>query len=121
MFGDRTYGTLLPTFAWTKIVRHQLVPGRASPDDPALAHYWANRRRTQPPSLGRGTLRLLRAQHGRCPLCGDYLLHADREPTSPREWERWLTGHPYRDRVVPRILRSCSAATGPTEVVIASW
>jgi RNA-directed DNA polymerase len=92
VFGDRTNGTWLPKFAWTKIVRHQLVPGRASPDDPALARYWANRRRSQPPPLGRGTLRLLRAQHGRCPLCGDYLLHADREPASPREWERWLTG-----------------------------
>jgi RNA-directed DNA polymerase len=92
VFGDRTNGTWLPKFAWTKIVRHQLVPGRASPDDPAMARYWANRRRSQPPPLGRGTLRLLRAQHGRCPLCGDYLLHADREPASPREWERWLTG-----------------------------
>jgi RNA-directed DNA polymerase len=37
-------------------------------------------------------MRLLQAQHGRCPLCGDYLLHTDREPDSPREWEQWLTG-----------------------------
>jgi hypothetical protein len=29
-------------FAWTKIVRHQLVNGTASPDDPALADYWAD-------------------------------------------------------------------------------
>ena len=26
-------------FAWTKIVRHQMVPGTASPDDPNLATY----------------------------------------------------------------------------------
>jgi len=24
------------------------------------------------------------------PLCGDYLLHADHEPTSPQEWEQWF-------------------------------
>lgn len=28
-------------FAWTKIVRHQMVHGSASPDDLALATYWA--------------------------------------------------------------------------------
>ena len=41
--------------------------------------------------MGTATLRLLRAQHGRCPLCRGLLLHADREPQSPREWEQWLT------------------------------
>jgi hypothetical protein len=25
-------------------IRHQMVKGRASPDDPTLAEYWANRR-----------------------------------------------------------------------------
>jgi RNA-directed DNA polymerase len=37
------------------------------------------------------SLRLLESQHGRCPLCGDLLLDADRPPQSPREWEQWLT------------------------------
>jgi RNA-directed DNA polymerase len=92
VFGHRDSGAYLPKFAWTKIVRHRLVPGRASPDDPALAQYWAQRRNKQQPPLDRGTLRLLKAQRGRCPLCGDYLLHADREPASPQEWERWFTG-----------------------------
>ena len=32
-------------FAWTKIVRHTMVAGTASVDDPALANYWALRRR----------------------------------------------------------------------------
>src|SRR5689334_16114576 len=36
-------------------------------------------------------LRLLRVQRGRCPLCKGLLLHADREPQNPREWEQWLT------------------------------
>ncbi len=92
VFGHRDNGAYLPYFAWTKIVRHALVPGRASPDDPALTQYWADRRRKRQPLLDRSTLRLMRAQHGRCPLCGDYLLHADREPNSPHEWEHWLTG-----------------------------
>ena len=43
VFGDKDTGTYLTKFAWTKIVRHQMVKGNASPDDPALAEYWANR------------------------------------------------------------------------------
>jgi RNA-directed DNA polymerase len=92
VFGHRDSGGYLPKFAWTRIVRHYMVPGTASPDDPALAQYWADRRRRNKPPLDRGTLRLLHKQNGHCPLCGDYLLHADREPGSPREWEQWLTG-----------------------------
>ena len=91
VFGDRVSGVYLPKFAWTKIVRHQLVPGAASPDDPALAQYWVDRRRKHPPPLDRPTLRLLKEQGGRCPLCGDTLLYADREPNCPREWEEWFT------------------------------
>ena len=34
VFGDRKSGAYLVRFSWTRIVRHQLVPGRASPDDP---------------------------------------------------------------------------------------
>jgi RNA-directed DNA polymerase len=92
VFGHRHSGTYLPKLAWTPIVRHQLVPGRASPDDPTLTQYWANRRRRSKPPLDNATLRLLKTQHGRCPLCGDYLLHTDREPDSPQQWEQWLTG-----------------------------
>jgi RNA-directed DNA polymerase len=90
VFGDRDSGTYLPKFAWTKIVRHQLVPGAASPDDPDLAQYWVDRRRKNPPLLAPSTLRLLKAQGGRCPLCGDTLLYTDREPNCPREWEEWF-------------------------------
>ena len=91
VFGDRNSGRYLPKFAWTKIVRHRPVMGRASPDDPELAEYWTERRRKSQPPLDTATLRLLRKQDGRCPHCGNLLLHADREPHSPREWEQWLT------------------------------
>ena len=67
-----------------------MVKGGASPYDPALAKYWNKRRGKNPPLLGRSTLRLLQAQQGRCPLCGDYHLHADHQPASPTEWEQWL-------------------------------
>jgi RNA-directed DNA polymerase len=90
VFGDRVSGAYLPKFSWTKIVRHQLVPGTASPDDPDLVQYWLNRRRKNPPLLDRSTLGLLKAQGGRCPLCGNTLLYADREPNCPREWEEWF-------------------------------
>ncbi|WP_427019223.1 group II intron reverse transcriptase/maturase (plasmid) [Pseudarthrobacter sp. P1] len=91
VFGDRDSGAYLTKFAWTGIVRHRMVRGASSPDDPALAQYWADRRRRGvPPPMDQLGLRLLRAQAGRCPLCGDLLLHADHPPQTPREWEQWV-------------------------------
>jgi RNA-directed DNA polymerase len=89
VFGDATSGAYLPRMVWTPIVRHRKVTGAASPDDPALTDYWANRRRRNQPPVDRSTLRLLKQQHGRCTLCGELLLHADREPHSPDEWHQW--------------------------------
>lgn len=91
VFGDRESGAYLVKFAWTKITRHTLVKGWASPDDPALTGYWAARRRRGTPPLDRARLRLLQRQRGRCPLCGDLLLHADAEPQHPDDWSLWIT------------------------------
>jgi len=92
VFGDRDSGAYLQRFGWTKIVRHQMVPGAASRDDPTLAQYWADRRRRgNPRAMDPTSLRLLQSQDGRCPLCGNLLLDADRPPQTPHEWERWLT------------------------------
>jgi RNA-directed DNA polymerase len=91
VFGDRDSGAYLTRFAWTKIVRHPMVRGTSSTDDPALAEYWAARRRRGiPRPIDTATLRLLQSQHGRCPCFGQLLLDADRPPQSPREWEQWL-------------------------------
>ena len=49
VFGDRDSGAYLLKFAWTKITRHTLVKGWASPDDPTLTSYWAARRRRGTP------------------------------------------------------------------------
>ena len=75
-------------FSWTNIVRHQLVTGGASPDDPDLTDYWAKRRQKAKPPLDGYNLRLLAKQDGRCQLCGEHLLTADQPPQSPLEWER---------------------------------
>jgi RNA-directed DNA polymerase len=92
VFGDRHSGAYLVKFAWTKIVRHQMVRKGASPDDPTLAEYWAARhRRGVPPPMDNLALRLLRGQRGACPLCGELLLYAAKyPPQSPAEWEQWV-------------------------------
>jgi RNA-directed DNA polymerase len=89
VFGDRDSGGYLVKFSWTGIERHVPVKGAASPDDPALASYWAERRSKVKPPLDRYTLRLLSRQAGLCPLCGDHLLSAEQPPQSPAQWERW--------------------------------
>ena len=72
VFGDRETGAYLLKFAWTKIVRHVLVKGGASPDDPALAGYWAIGGVVADPRLPGLDLRLLLRQRGRCPSAVDY-------------------------------------------------
>ena len=89
VFGDRETGAHLPNPAWTDIVRHTLVKGRASTDDPDLTRYWAQRRRKVKPPLDSYTVRLLSKQHGRCTLCGDDLLTFEDPPQTPQGWEWW--------------------------------
>ena len=90
VFGDRDTGAYLPKPAWTDIVRHTLVKGGASPDDPGLAGYWAQRRQKVKPPLDSSTVRLLSRQDGRCSLCGENLLTPDQPPQSPQGWEHWF-------------------------------
>ena len=90
VFGDKDTGAYLPKPAWTDIVRHTPVKGRASPDDPALADYWAQRRRKVKPPLDSYTVRLLSRQDGRCSLCGENLLPPDQPPQSAQGWEHWF-------------------------------
>ncbi len=90
VFGDKDTGAYLPKPSWTEITRHTLVKGGASPDDPALAGYWAQRRRKVKPPLDSYTVRLLSRQDGRCNLCGENLLTPDQPPQSPQGWEQWF-------------------------------
>jgi RNA-directed DNA polymerase len=104
VFGDAASGAHLVKFSWTGIVRHTLVKGGASPDDPALAEYWARRRARIKPPVDGYTLRLLTTQAGRCPLCGAELLSPEQPPQSPQEWERWWL-HVTRKAIVADYLR----------------
>jgi RNA-directed DNA polymerase len=90
VFGNPVTGAYLPKPSWTAIVRHVLVKGGASPDDPSLARYWADRRQKVKPPLEPHIVRLLSRQDGRCALCGENLLTPDQPPQSPEGWERWF-------------------------------
>ena len=91
VFGDRPSGAYMHRFSWTKIRRHQIVMGTASPDDPALLEYWASRRRKATLPINKTTRRLIEAQDGRCSICGGTLIADEAMPQNPREWEKWLT------------------------------
>jgi RNA-directed DNA polymerase len=92
VFGDRKCGAYLTKFSWTPIVRHVLVRGGASPDDPLLVSYWNIRRRKKaPPPMDKTSLGLAARQKGLCPLCHQALIPgAEYEPESPRKWIEWF-------------------------------
>jgi RNA-directed DNA polymerase len=71
VFGDTAGHGHLPKLAWTPIVRHIIVKGRASPDDPALAEYWARRNARRHDELTYRQRTLAKRQRGLCPRCGE--------------------------------------------------
>jgi RNA-directed DNA polymerase len=120
VFGDRVSGAYRTKFAWTSIVRHRMVKGGSSPDDPALARYWADRRRRGvPPPLDQLSLRLLKTQAGVCPSCGDLLLHAEHPPQTPADWEQWVrvTGKALRKQSLTYRRRDGSGETNSLRLV----
>jgi len=88
VFGDRFTGAYLVRFSWTRIVRHRLVKGRFSPDDPTLAEYWSERRRRQPPPLSGPSLRVLRQQQGSCAVCATPLFGAGGDLDPAPAWDQ---------------------------------
>ncbi len=114
VFGDRASGAYMHKFSWTNIIRPQIVKHRASPDDPALAEYWAWRRGKTPLPINRTTQRLHRAQNGRCAICQAAILPVEDPPQAPQEWEAWLAttpktidvmwDHGASDKAEPRLL-----------------
>jgi RNA-directed DNA polymerase len=77
VFGDKRTGAYLLKFGWFKIVRHVLVRGTASPDDPNLREYWWARRRVNLSHLTLGDVKLAEAQDWRCPICGMDLVNGE--------------------------------------------
>ena len=102
VFGDRDSGAYMHRFAWTPIVRHQIVKSGASPDDPALVEYWAWRRRKTPLPINNTSLRLLKAQNGCCVICGGTFDAVDDQPQTPHAWEQWLASARKTITVVAR-------------------
>ena len=108
VFGSQHTGFYLRKFAWTPIVRHRMVAGTASPDDPALTAYWAHR--PGPARSGRGpssssscaaTPRPTRSRRSSTAAgwnCGRSSATTGSTSTSPRSrraWSatrRWLSG-----------------------------
>jgi RNA-directed DNA polymerase len=74
VFGDKRSGGYLLKFSWFKIVRHELVRGAASPDDPSLRDYWWSRRKINRRYLSKSDVKLAEAQDWRCPVCGRDLI-----------------------------------------------
>jgi RNA-directed DNA polymerase len=77
VFGDKGTGRYLLKFSWVQIIRHQLVRGTASPDDPDLREYWWQRQKVNLHHLNPSDVRLALAQHGVCPVCGMPLGNAE--------------------------------------------
>jgi RNA-directed DNA polymerase len=102
VFGDRDSGAYLHRFAWTRIVRHRVIRGQASPDDRTLNDYWIWRRNTAPMPANDTVLRLIRVQGGRCHACNSALLAADEQHQTPSQWEHWLAHNPLTVTTVNR-------------------
>ncbi len=71
VFGDKQTGRYLLKFKWSKIERHILVQGKASPDDPAMREYWTKRAAAKTKNLPPSVQKVARAQNSVCPLCGE--------------------------------------------------
>ena len=112
VFGDRASGAYMHRFAWTNIVRHQIVRYRASPDDPALTDYWVSRRRKAPLPVNKTNRWLLKAQDGRCHTCKGTLHAVADRPQTPDDWEYWLVA---RRTAIAMITVPVAGTTGVAE------
>ncbi|RSO03339.1 group II intron reverse transcriptase/maturase [Streptomyces sp. WAC 06783] len=82
----------LPKMSWTPIVRHALVKGGASRDDPELESYWRKRARKRLPNVeSKWILTLAARQKGLCPRCGQDLIEgAGFDPDDVNDWAKWF-------------------------------
>jgi RNA-directed DNA polymerase len=99
VFGDKRVGGYLLKFSWFKIVRHPLVRGTASPDDPSLRDYGWSRRKITRRSLSPRDVKLAKAQDWRCPVGGRDLLSEGEELHRHHKNPRSMGGSDaYRNR-----------------------
>ncbi|MCY0932581.1 group II intron reverse transcriptase/maturase [Streptomyces sp. H27-H1] len=95
-------------FAWTKIVRHTLVKGNASRDDPELTEYWLKRARKRLPQVETKKIVTLAArQKGLCTKCGTDLIEgAGYDPEDVSDWARWFSANSRGINVHHTVYRS---------------
>jgi RNA-directed DNA polymerase len=74
-------------FSWTKIERHVLVQGLASPDDASLRSYWDERRKKRNLELPLDQRRLARRQEGLCTVCGQSLHNGEELEKHHHVWK----------------------------------
>jgi RNA-directed DNA polymerase len=78
VFGDKRTGAFLPKYTWTKVERHPKVKGTASPDDPSLKEYWAERTKAGAKELKKPSLqKIAQTQDHVCPICGETLYNGE--------------------------------------------
>jgi RNA-directed DNA polymerase len=77
VFGNKQTRHFLLKFSWTRIVRHALVRGTASPDDPSLREYWWARRGLAARNMTPSDRRLGLAQGWVCPVCRMPLMNGE--------------------------------------------
>jgi RNA-directed DNA polymerase len=77
VFGDKQSGQFLLKFSWFTIVRHVMVKGTASPDDPSLREYWWERRKINIRNISDSDIRLAESQDWLCPVCGMNLINGE--------------------------------------------
>jgi RNA-directed DNA polymerase len=77
VFGDKQTGRYLRKFGWFKIVRHTMVRGTASPDNPALREYWWSRRKVNILHLSPSDVKLAVRQDWTCRVCGMFLMNGE--------------------------------------------
>lgn len=77
VFGDKRTGAYLLKFGWFKIIRHIMVRGKASPDDPSLREYRWARRRVNIRHVTASDVKLAENQDWVCPVCGMELFNGE--------------------------------------------
>jgi RNA-directed DNA polymerase len=78
-FVDKDTGMVLYRIGYTRIQRHTLIQGNASPDNPDLTAYF-ERRTKQPRQIGeypKAVQRVIQHQQAQCPNCGQSLFNGE--------------------------------------------
>jgi RNA-directed DNA polymerase len=86
VFGDKHTSIVLLKFSWFNIERHALVRGTASPDDPGLTDYWANRQKQKSRVLSPSQQRIAQRQEYVCDQCGEPLLNEEELHVHHEQW-----------------------------------